>query len=48
MQILIKETLETVIEAGSLEEVEAMYSRGEIVLDAEDFKCVEFTEYIDK
>ena len=44
MKVCIRETLERVIEVESIAEAELMYSRSEVVLDAEDFKSVEFTE----
>lgn len=44
MKINIRETLERVVEADSIEVAECMYNRGEIELDAEDFKGVEFTK----
>ena len=45
MKVNVRETLEKIIEADSIEEAEVMYNRGEVVMDAEDFKGVEFTEY---
>ena len=45
MLVNIRETLERVVEAESIEDAELEYNSGVIVLDAEDFKGVEFTEY---
>lgn len=39
----IRETLERVVEVESVEEAELMWNKSEIVLDADDFKGVEFT-----
>lgn len=47
MFVNIRETLERVVEVESIEEAELKYKTGEFVLDAEDFKGVEFTEYED-
>lgn len=45
MKVNIREILERVVEVESITEAEIMYKRCEVVLDAEDFKGVEFTEY---
>lgn len=44
MRVNIRETLERVVEAESIEDAERMYKSGEIVLDAEDYVGTEFTE----
>lgn len=48
MKVCIREILETVVEVNSIEEAEAMYNRCEIVLEPDDLKCVEFTEYTEE
>ncbi len=45
MLVNIRETLERVVEAESIEDAERRWNAGEIMLDAEDLKCVDFTEY---
>ena len=45
MLVNVRETLERVVEAESIEDAELRYRSGEIVLDAEDCKGAEFTEY---
>lgn len=45
MKVNVRETLERVVEVESMTEAELMYKRCEVVLGAEDFKGVEFTEY---
>lgn len=44
MKICIRETLEKVIEAESIEQAEQMYDRLQVEIYPEDFKCVEFIE----
>lgn len=44
MRICIRETLEKVIEAESIEQAEQMYDRLQVEIYPEDFKCVEFIE----
>ena len=43
-KICIRETLEKVIEAESIEKAEEMYDRLQVEIYPEDFKCVEFIE----
>lgn len=45
MLVNIKETLERVVEVESVEEAEEKWHKSEIILDAEDFKSVEFVEH---
>lgn len=44
MKVNVREILETVVEADSIEDAETMYNKGEFELTAEDLKAVEFTE----
>ena len=44
MKVVVSETLERVVEAESIEEVERLYRDCKIVLDSEDFIGVEFSE----
>ena len=44
MKICIREILEKVIEAESIEKAEQMYDRLQVEIYPEDFKCVEFME----
>lgn len=44
MRICIRETLEKVIEAESLEKVEDMYDKLQVEIYPEDIKCIEFIE----
>ena len=45
MLVNIRETLEMVVEADSIEEAEERWEKGEFVLNDRDFKEAEFTEY---
>lgn len=48
MKVNVRETLEKIVEADSIEGTKAMYNRGEITLEADDLKAVEFAEYMEK
>lgn len=48
MKVCIRETLETVVEADSIEDAERMYNSCEIMLEVDDLKSVEFTEYTEE
>lgn len=47
MKVCITETLERIVEGESVEDVRTRYRSGEIVLDADDFTGVEFSEMIE-
>lgn len=44
MKICIRETLEKIIEAETVEKAKKMYDTLQVEIYPEDFKCVEFIE----